>query len=150
MGFEVRSGERVIAGLFGQWPTNIVFDEHHPEAVSFEIITTTSIVALSDVMSQAMVNTAAWLTSDTFPTAAFVSDTVTPVGESSCYVAGPLIVRGNTVPIELAVTIRTSSATTMAEVAGQLDRTDFAIGSSFGPEIVNRLVTVAATAVFIP
>ncbi|MEM1378457.1 MAG: YceI family protein [Pseudomonadota bacterium] len=73
---------------------------------------------------------------------------MTAFEENSYRVDGSLVLRGDTAPVELIIVIEDPSETAVAAVMGQIDRTDFAIGSSFGSEIVGRLVTVNATVVF--
>ncbi|MEO0569244.1 MAG: YceI family protein [Pseudomonadota bacterium] len=148
LSFEVRSGDRVIIGVFGLWSADIEFDKDNLEAASFKVIAEISSISLSDEIAQAMVATTAWLAPNEFPLATFESETVTAFEENSYRVDGSLVLRGHTAPVELLIIIEDLSKTAVAAVMGQIDRTDFAIGSSFGPEIVGRLVTVNATVVF--
>lgn len=148
MGFEVRSGDRSINGIFGRWSADIAFDLEDPEAASFEVIADISSITLSDQIAQTIVTTTAWLAADAFPVAAFESETVMAVGDRSHQVTGTLFPRGVAAPIELTVVMHDPSDITVADVTGQLDRTDFAIGSGFGAEIVDHLVTLNATVVF--
>lgn len=147
LGFEVLSDDRTIAGFFGAWTADIVYDHDEPETASFRVVVETSSVTLSDQIAQTMVGTASWLASEDFPTAEFTSGSVTTMGNGSFRVAGELTLRGFVVPVELTVVIDGSTETTVADVSGHLSRSDFAIGSSFGPEIVDDLVTLNATVV---
>ena len=145
LGIEVQTGDRSISGVFERWTADITFDRDNPEAASFQVIAEVGSITLSDGIAQTMLATAAWLAAEKFPPATFQRETVTANAERTEEVTGALDLHGVTAPLELIVEMNDRSDTTTADVTGQLDRTDFAIGSSFGPEIAGNMVTLTAT-----
>ena len=121
-----------FSGRFEQWTAQLVFDPNDPEAgrVRAEIATGSASTGNSDVNAQLPTND--WFAVDPFPAAVFEADGFRPDGEGRYLLQGKLTVRGETVPVELPVTIELDNPdqaqTAVASGEIELKRLDFGIG----------------------
>ena len=144
LGFEVQSGERLISGTFNIWTAEIEFDAADPENSSFSVVVSTADVAMSDALVASILPSPDWLNATAFPTGQFLSESVSHQSEDTYLATGLLTLLGQAHQIDLTIRIDSTESSLVAEVIGEIDRRDFGIGESFGPEIASTTVTLSA------
>lgn len=133
LGFEVQSGERIIAGTFSDWTAEIEFDVENPENSSFSVVVTTADVVVSDALVASILPSPDWLNATAFPMGQFLSESVSRQGEDTYLATGMLTLLGQAHQIDLTIRIDPTAGDLVAEVSGEIDRKDFGIGEGFGP-----------------
>ena len=143
LGFEVQSGERLISGTFSTWTAEIEFDAADPENSSFSVVVTTADVVVSDALVASILPSPDWLNATAFPMGQFLSESVSRQGEDTYLATGMLTLLGQAHQIDLTIRIDPTAGDLVAEVSGEIDRSDFGIGESFGPEIASTTVVLS-------
>lgn len=144
LGFEVKSGDRVISGTFNDWTAAIEFDREAIETASFVVTVQTGDVTVSDPIIASILPSTDWLNSNVFPKAQFESGTVRDLGDSAYLVPGVLSLVGQQSPVDLVVKISDGDGALIADVSGKMDRTGFGIGTRFGAEVVAAQIELTA------
>ncbi len=144
LGFEVQSGERLISGTFNTWTAEIEFDAADPENSSFSVVVSTADVAMSDALVASILPSPDWLNATAFPTGQFFSESVSHQSEDTYLATGVLTLLGQAHQIDLTIRIDPTAGDLIAKVSGEIDRSDFGIGESFGPEIASTTVVLSA------
>lgn len=145
LGLTIQQMGSPVSGQFANWTADITFDDTVTEGLAGKVTVTIDIASLSlgTVTDQAM--GADFFDQPQFPTATF-SGEITRAGDSYT-AAGPLMVKGQSVPVTLPFELTLNGDTADMTAKLVLDRQDFAIGASmpdesslgFGVEIAVQL-----------
>lgn len=143
-----------VQGSFPKFTTRIAFDPARPDAAKVDLsIDLASIDAGSKDANDEVVGKQ-WFNVRMFPAASFTSGAVKTLGGGRFEVAGPLTIKGKSVPVTAAFTFKVDGAFGVFDGGFTLKRIDFAIGegpwadlSTVANEIqVNFHVVAAASA----
>jgi polyisoprenoid-binding protein YceI len=142
LGFEVKQGDALLKGTFGEWNASIAFDPAAPEAAD---ITATVQPASASTGNQQFDGTLPgkdWFDVSAFPEAIFNADGATLVEGNSYRASGTLTIKGQSHPVDLDFTLDIDGDTAKASGTATVKRLDYKIGTAMGTDTVGDVVTV--------
>lgn len=105
IGFSVlHFGFTYYSGVFSNVSGTLQLNSAHPSASKLDVTIPISSVQTTSALLDKYLKGAQWFDAAKYPTATFVSTTVTPTGANTAQVEGNLTIRGVTKPETLAVT----------------------------------------------
>ena len=118
-----------LDGKFGKFDAQIAFDPKKPEAgkIAFTIDLGSASVGDADTVKE--LKKPDWFNVVKFPSATFTSSGIKAAGPGKFEVAGNLVIKGNSKPVTIPVTLGSGAAgTSVAQGSFLLKRIDFKVG----------------------
>ncbi len=115
-----------VAGQFGVWTAEILFDSESPEAAQLAVDIDITSLTLGSVSQQAL--SADYLNAEAFPTARFASTGFTPVGKDQFETQGILTLAGVEKPLVLSFTLALDGDAAQADGTATILRLDHNVG----------------------
>ena len=131
LAIEIQQLGSPVAGTFGQWSADVVFDPEAPDAARIAATVQIGSLALSDVSDRA--SSAEFLNAETYSEATFVSENVVPVGDG--YEArGTLTLAGIAQPFALPFTFEQVDKQATVSAQATIERLDHNVGAGFSDD----------------
>ena len=118
-----------LDGKFGKFDAQLAFDPKKPEAgkVAFTIDLGSAVVGDAETVKE--LKKPDWFNVVKFPSAMFTSSAIKAAGPGKFEVVGNLVIKGNSKPVTIAVTLTPGVAgTSVAQGSFLLKRIDFKVG----------------------
>ena len=147
-----------VQGRFPKFSARVAFDPAKPDAAKVEISIDLAAIDAGSKDANDEVVGKQWFNVKAFPTASFTSSTVKTAGAGRYEVAGPLTIKGKSIPVTASFGFNAEGNSGIFDGGFTLKRVDFAIGegpwadlSTVANEIqVNFRVVAAAAAIATP
>ena len=117
-----------VEGKFKQWTAAISFDPKKPEAGKVGFTIQTGSASFGSAETDAEVPKAAWFNAAKFPQASFQSSSIKALGGGKFEVRGALLIKGDTHPVVVPVSLVQTGAASTATGSFTIKRLDFKIG----------------------
>ncbi len=118
-----------LDGKFGKFDAQIAFDPKKPEAGKIAFTIDLGSASVGDAETVKELKKPDWFNIVKFPNAAFTSSSIKADGPGKFEVVGNLVIKGNSKPVTIAVTLAPgASGTSVAQGSFLLKRIDFKIG----------------------
>ena len=117
-----------VEGKFKQWTAAISFDPKKPEAGKVGFTIQTGSASFGSAETDAEVPKAVWFNVAKFPQASFQSSAIKALGGGKFEVRGALLIKGDTHPVVVPVSLVQTGAASTATGSFTIKRLDFKIG----------------------
>ena len=118
-----------LDGKFGKFDAQVAFDPKKPEAGKIAFTIDLGSAAVGDAETARELKKPEWFNVVKFPNATFTSTTIKAAGPGKFEVAGNLVIKGNSKPMTIPVTLAPGAAgMSVAQGSFLLKRIDFKIG----------------------
>ncbi len=117
-----------VQGSFPRFTTRVAFDPVKPEAAKVELIIDLASIDAGSKDANDEVVGKQWFNVKMFPTASFISSSVKAMGAGRYEVAGPLTIKGKSIPVTAAFTFKAEGSSGVFDGGFTLKRIDIAIG----------------------
>ena len=117
-----------VQGRFPKFNTRIAFDPAKPDAAKVEISVDLASIDAGSQDANDEVAGKQWFNVKLFPVAHFTSSAVKSLGAGRFEVTGPLSIKGKSVPMTAAFTLKVEGANGIFDGSFTLKRTEFGIG----------------------
>ncbi|NVK33709.1 MAG: YceI family protein [Rhodobacteraceae bacterium] len=143
LGFAVAQGGGTLEGSFGTFDAEIDLDPAALDSASIRATIDTGSASTGSAQFDGMLPNPDWFNVADFPTATFVSDSITSKGGNAYEAAGTLSIKDTSAPVTLDFTLDIDGDTAHAVGSTTLDRSNFGLGSNVGSDQVGSSVTVS-------
>jgi polyisoprenoid-binding protein YceI len=117
-----------VTGRFESFDATILFDPDDLGAAMIDAVIDTGSAKTGDRQRDAALPGAEWFAANIFPSARFVSDAVTQVGDNAYEARGKLAIRDVEKDLTLPFTVTIDNGRAAADASLTLNRTDFGVG----------------------